>query len=121
MICLHGCQEGPVGTAILDQIAEGGTFIAYGDLSGAPLEANAFLITIRRTKLRCLVATDRPAFPEDARRDVIRLAEKSLICSRSPKRFRSTGSQTPRGWSQPRRDGDPLRPKLRCVPGCEGH
>lgn len=62
---------GAVGSALLDHIAEGGTFITYGDLSGEPLQANALSFTMRRTQVRGLLVTDWPALPEVLRqRDV---------------------------------------------------
>jgi NADPH:quinone reductase-like Zn-dependent oxidoreductase len=57
---------GQVGTLILDQIADGGAFIAYGDLSGSPLQANALSFAMRRTTVRGLAVTDWLALPEAA-------------------------------------------------------
>jgi len=65
---------GSVGSAILDRLAEGGTLITYGDLSGEPLQANALSFTLRDTHVRGLVVTKWPSFPAEARAQDVALA-----------------------------------------------
>ena len=58
---------GPVGSAILDRLAQGGSLITYGDLSGEPLQANALSFAMRDTHVRGLVVTKWPSLPAQQR------------------------------------------------------
>jgi NADPH:quinone reductase-like Zn-dependent oxidoreductase len=42
---------GQIGTFVLDSLTNGGTLITYGDLSGAPLQANALSFAMRDTRI----------------------------------------------------------------------
>jgi NADPH:quinone reductase-like Zn-dependent oxidoreductase len=65
---------GPVGSAVLDSIAPGGTLITYGDPSGEPLQANALSFALRDTHVHGLVVTRWPGHPEAERRKDIDLS-----------------------------------------------
>jgi NADPH:quinone reductase-like Zn-dependent oxidoreductase len=65
---------GQIGTFVLDSLTNGGTLITYGDLSGAPLQANALSFAMRDTRIRGLVVTKWPANPEKERRADLALA-----------------------------------------------
>ena len=58
---------GPVGSAVLDRLAQGGSLITYGDLSGEPLQANALSFAMRDTHVRGLVVTKWPSLPAEER------------------------------------------------------